>query len=75
MSSFRSIIRITAFASLLYALNGNGALKVTPRASDLQFTELATVWDEAMPLGNATLGTLVWQRGDKGCERFLQSVD
>lgn len=65
MSSFRSIIRITAFASLLYALNGNGALKVTPRASDLQFTELATVWDEAMPLGNATLGTLVWQRGDK----------
>lgn len=40
-------------------------LKVEPSDSDLQFTDLATVWDEAMPLGNATLGTLVWQREGK----------
>ncbi len=40
-------------------------LKVEPSLSDLQFTDLATVWDEAMPLGNATLGTLVWQRDGK----------
>ncbi len=39
-------------------------LRVQPSASDLQFPDLATVWDEAMPLGNATLGALVWQRGD-----------
>ena len=32
--------------------------------SDLVFNDLATVWDEAMPLGNATLGELVWQKGD-----------
>lgn len=39
-------------------------LRVQPSASDLRFPDLATVWDEAMPLGNATLGALVWQRWD-----------
>ncbi len=36
-------------------------------ASDrmMEFDDLATVWDEAMPLGNATIGSLVWQREDK----------
>ena len=33
--------------------------------SDLCFKDLATVWDEAMPLGNATVGELVWQRGEQ----------
>lgn len=40
-------------------------LMVEPSDSDLQFTDLATVWDEAMPLGNATLGSLIWQKEDK----------
>ncbi|HRO46669.1 glycoside hydrolase family 95-like protein [Agriterribacter sp.] len=31
---------------------------------DLHFKQLATVWDEAIPLGNATVGALVWQKGD-----------
>ncbi len=35
-----------------------------PSGSDLHFSSLATVWDEAMPLGNATLGALVWQKED-----------
>lgn len=35
---------------------------VTPSESDLVFTGLARSWDEAMPLGNATVGALVWQR-------------
>lgn len=34
----------------------------------LEFDELATVWDEAIPLGNATVGNLVWQK--KGRLRF-----
>lgn len=29
----------------------------------LEFTELATTWDEAMPLGNGLLGALIWQKG------------
>ena len=39
-------------------------LRVQPSGSDLCFPDLATVWDEAMPLGNATLGALVWQHWD-----------
>jgi alpha-L-fucosidase 2 len=30
---------------------------------NLVFTELATTWDEAMPLGNGLLGALIWQNG------------
>lgn len=29
---------------------------------DLVFDKLATTWDEAIPLGNATLGALIWQK-------------
>ncbi|WP_159475407.1 glycosyl hydrolase family 95 catalytic domain-containing protein [Dyadobacter sp. 3J3] len=32
---------------------------------DLQFDSLATVWDEAIPLGNGTVGALIWKNGDK----------
>ncbi len=30
----------------------------------LQFNKLATVWDEAIPLGNGMLGALIWQKND-----------
>lgn len=33
--------------------------------SPMTFDKLATVWDEAIPLGNSTIGSLVWQKGDK----------
>lgn len=33
-----------------------------PLASDSQFTQLARSWDEGIPLGNATVGALLWQR-------------
>lgn len=32
---------------------------------DLHDTRLAATWDEGIPLGNATVGALVWQRGEK----------
>jgi alpha-L-fucosidase 2 len=32
---------------------------------NLVFNELAQVWDEAMPLGNAMVGNLVWQKEGK----------
>ena len=31
---------------------------------DLTYTKLAATWDEAIPLGNATVGSLIWQNGD-----------
>lgn len=36
--------------------------ELTPSASDLAANALATVWDEAIPLGNATIGALIWQK-------------
>ncbi|MCM0271275.1 hypothetical protein O1432_20510 [Bacteroides fragilis] len=47
---------------------------VTPSESDLVFTELARSWDEAMPLGNATVGALVWQR-DSSLRLSLDRTD
>ncbi|MCU0401275.1 MAG: glycoside hydrolase family 95 protein, partial [Algoriphagus sp.] len=37
-------------------------LQVTPSPNDLIFTELANSWDEGIPLGNATVGGLIWQK-------------
>lgn len=37
--------------------------RLPPASSDLSFTTLAATWDEGMPLGNAIIGALVWQKG------------
>lgn len=39
-------------------------LSTTQSTSDMRFAKLATKWDEAVPLGNATVGALVWQKGE-----------
>ncbi|ULT24324.1 glycoside hydrolase family 95 protein [Sphingobacterium sp. E70] len=31
-------------------------------AYNLNFTDLATRWDEAIPLGNGQLGALIWKK-------------
>ena len=61
---------------LLVACSGGGKsnLPVTPSESDLQFPDLATTWDEGMPLGNATVGALVWQR-DSALRLSLDRTD
>ncbi|MCC8071973.1 MAG: hypothetical protein LIO90_09255 [Bacteroidales bacterium] len=51
-------------ASLIVACQHSPRLDVTPSAGDLSFTDFASRWDEAIPLGNATVGALVWQHGD-----------
>lgn len=61
-------------AAWLTACNGDSNLPVTPSGSDLQFTELAATWDEGMPLGNATVGALVWQR-DSALRLSLDRTD
>ena len=33
--------------------------------NDLHFDRLATVWDEAIPLGNGMIGVLIWEREGK----------
>lgn len=42
--------------------------------SDLDFASLASSWDEGMPLGNATVGALVWQR-DSALRFSLDRID
>lgn len=58
----RTLLLLTYFAIGCFA--GCSRLEVVTSESDLVFNDLATVWDEAMPLGNATVGELVWQKGD-----------
>ena len=36
--------------------------KVEPSEEDLVFPQLSSTWDEGIPLGNATVGALVWQK-------------
>lgn len=35
------------------------------KEADLKFRNLASTWDEAIPLGNGILGALVWQKDNK----------
>ena len=45
-----------------------------PSDSDLVFPDLASVWDEATPLGNATVGEMIWQR-DEQLRLSLDRID
>lgn len=49
-------------------------LSVSPSQNDLVFTELATSWDEGIPLGNATVGALIWQK-DSALRISLDRID
>lgn len=59
---------------LLTACGGEVNLSVTPSDSDLQYSELAKRWDEGVPLGNAVVGALVWQR-DSALRLSLDRTD
>lgn len=49
-------------------------LQTDPSPHDLEFKDLAASWDEGMPLGNAVVGALVWQK--EGRLRFsLDRID
>lgn len=42
--------------------------------SDLHFNQLSQTWDEGIPLGNATVGALIWQR-DSALRLSLDRID
>ena len=46
----------------LYSCDGPNLCKVDVSNEDLSFTKLASTWDEGIPLGNAEVGALVWQK-------------
>jgi alpha-L-fucosidase 2 len=45
--------------------NSNKPLTLNPSVHDLVFNDLATTWDEGMPIGNGLIGGLVWQKDDR----------
>ncbi len=48
--------------------------QLKPISSDLDFDDLASSWDEGIPLGNATVGNLVWKR-DSVLRMSLDRID
>lgn len=70
----KNVLLVSSFWLLLACSGGRSDLPVTPSESDLQFSDLATTWDEGMPLGNATVGALVWQR-DSALRLSLDRTD
>ncbi len=57
--------RLTILCLILSSSVLCGSIVAQPRPEHgLHYTEPATVWDEAMPLGNGLLGALVWGNGE-----------
>lgn len=54
--------------------SSNQDWQLKPIPSDLTFTDLARSWDEGIPLGNATVGSLVWER-DSVLRMSLDRID
>ncbi|HEY5509809.1 MAG TPA: glycoside hydrolase N-terminal domain-containing protein [Prolixibacteraceae bacterium] len=65
-----SLLLITGSKSVVTAQQSDSN-SVLPGQHNLQFTSLATTWDEGIPLGNGMLGALIWQKG----EHFRFSLD
>ncbi|QNK61535.1 glycoside hydrolase N-terminal domain-containing protein [Pedobacter sp. PAMC26386] len=57
-----SIMIKKVFFSLLIVLLFKGVAAQPASRHDLHFDQLATRWDEAIPLGNGMLGALIWQK-------------
>lgn len=65
---------VASFVASFVACNHERYCAVEPSESDLTFPAMAERWDEGVPLGNATVGALVWSR--EGVLRFsLDRVD
>jgi len=50
---------------LLAGCNVREKYQVPPYYMERSFPDLARTWDEGVPLGNATLGALIWQKENK----------
>lgn len=59
----KRIVYLLPLIGLFASCAENVNISVTNDKHDLEYNKLATVWDEAVPLGNATVGSLVWQKG------------
>lgn len=68
------LLLLALVASVVACNSNHRYCVVEPSESDLTFQSVAQRWDEGVPLGNATVGALVWAR--EGVLRFsLDRVD
>ncbi len=67
MDTIKSFLKITLILILLGGILPNvfGQTNVEASPHDLHFNQLATTWDEGIPLGNGMLGTLIWKKNGK----------
>lgn len=70
------IIHLTIITVFLFCwrCHSRPELPVTPSGSDLQYEQIPLTWDEGIPLGNATVGALVWLR-DTALRMSLDRTD
>jgi hypothetical protein len=55
------LLFVLMFAGIFFSCHRESDIKDISN-NDLVFSKLATSWDEAIPLGNGMLGSLVWQK-------------
>lgn len=66
---------ISMAATTLAAISSVPQVSLPAHTSDISSDSLARRWDEAIPLGNATVGALIWQRGDSVVRMSLDRTD
>lgn len=67
---FETLRRSCALLVLMTVVNccnfpSSDPLNFKTSSNDLYFTELPTVWDEGIPLGNGMVGALIWEKEGK----------
>lgn len=70
----KSLLSILCLCLLSACQPSIGYLPVTQSINDLVFASLSKSWDEGIPLGNATVGALVWQK-DSSLRLSLDRTD
>lgn len=59
---FKLLVLLICASGIVGCKTSADLCPVTPSDDDLTFVGLAQSWDEGIPLGNATVGALVWKR-------------
>lgn len=60
----KHLLLSTALCVLAQSAFSATSLPAVESPHDQVFPDIATSWDEGVPLGNATVGALVWKKGD-----------
>ncbi len=62
LKTVRKSIIVIGMTMVLIACSDERPVEGRPSSSDLVFPALSRTWDEGVPLGNGTVGALVWNK-------------